>query len=113
MAIRITKKADSKSLPFQKFNSRRVVLSGENRRINVHTTTVFVEAHPTCDEGEDGVILAESDVATWNPLRSTLTDDDVASEHGLIAVLLHAQALALAVATILDASLTFLMSHKI
>ena len=64
-------------------------------------------------QGEDGVILAQSNSLAGMELRSALADDDVSRNHGLAAKRLHAEPLAYAVATVLYSSLTFLMSQKI
>ncbi len=81
-------------------------------RIDVHAAAITVKAHMPVHQGEDSVILAESDSLTWMELRSTLADDDVSRDHRLATKLFHAESLAYAVATVLYRSLTFLMSHK-
>src|SRR5690348_14563663 len=60
---------------------------------------------------EQGVILAEPDVAARVPLGAALAHDDVAGEHSLTAELLHAEALALAVAAVAGRAACFLMCH--
>ena len=47
---------------------------------NVDATAITVEVDVTVCEGEEGVILAHSDVLTRMPLCATLTDDDVTSD---------------------------------
>jgi len=58
------------------------------------------------------VILAEADIAAGDPLRATLAEDDVACDDGFTAEFLDAEALALAVATVFDGTLSFFMGHK-
>lgn len=106
-----TKKADSlKSLPFEM--SEPTALRWKRGLIDVDAASVFVKTNTTRHQGEEGVVLAHADIATCHPLGSALADEDVACDDGLVAVFLHTKALALAVATVLNASLTFLMSHK-
>jgi len=71
-------------------------------RHHVHAATVLIECHLALDEREDGMISAEADVTTGDPLGATLTEDDVASDDVLTAELLHAETLAAAVASVLD-----------
>jgi len=80
-------------------------------RVNIYAAATLVEAHHPVHKGEDGVILAHTDVAPWNPLRAALADDDVSGDDGLAAEFFHAQALAATVATVFDTTLTFLVGH--
>lgn len=79
--------------------------------VDIHAATIFVEADGAVHEGENGVIFADADIATGDPLGAALTEDDVASDDGFAAEFFHAETLAVAIASIFDASLTFLMSH--
>lgn len=83
----------------------------DDNRINVHATTGAVEANGTVNEGEDGVVASETDVAARKILGATLTDDDVSGDNALGTEFLHAKTLADAVASVLDASLSFFMGH--
>lgn len=80
--------------------------------VDVHTTTIFVEADIAIHKGENGVIPAKADIATRGPFGAALADDDVASNDGLAAEFLDAETLALAVATVFDGTLSFFMGHK-
>jgi hypothetical protein len=58
------------------------------------------ESDAAIGKGEKGMILAHADIRAGMPFRAALTDDDVAGHDSLIAEALHAQALALGVATV-------------
>lgn len=88
----------------------RLVRSGD--RINVDAALLLVEANLTFYERVNRVITANSDVLAAVPLGTALANDDVARNHEFTAELLYAEALALTVASVLDGSLTFLVSHK-
>ena len=81
-------------------------------RLYVHTTAILVEKDSASHESEDGVVTAKTNVTAWNPLRTTLTEDDVAPDDGFAAEFLDAKTLALAVATVFDGTLSFFMGHK-
>jgi hypothetical protein len=81
-------------------------------RLDVHTTAILVEKDSASHESEDGVVTAKTDVTAWNPLRTTLAEDDVATDDGFAAEFLDAKTLALAVATVFDGTLSFFMGHK-
>jgi hypothetical protein len=48
------------------------------------------------------MVLANADVQTRSLLCAALADENIASEHVLTAIFLHTEALAVAVATVLD-----------
>ena len=52
-----------------------------------------------------------ADVRAGMPLGATLANDDVAGNHGFAAIFLHTTALAVAVAAVFDATLSFFVSH--
>ena len=64
-------------------------------------------------QGEDGVVTAHAHSLAGVPLGAALADDDVARDYFLAAEFFHAEALAAGVATVLDRTLTFLVSQKI
>ena len=66
----------------------------------------------TINEGKNGVIASKADIAAGMEFCAALAKDDVSRDDGLPAKLLYAEAFADAVASILDASLTFFVSHK-
>ena len=79
---------------------------------HVDAATTTIKLNPAIHEGEDGVIAAKADVPAGNELRSALADDDIAGDDDLSAEFLDAKTLALAVATVFDGSLSFLVGHK-
>jgi hypothetical protein len=82
-------------------------------RIDIHTTTVPIEAHNTVYQGEDGVIPTKPNILSRQKLSAALANNDISSNDLLATELLHAQAFADAVASVLDAALTFLMCHTL
>jgi len=80
-------------------------------RVDVHAASCTVKADPAIDQGEDRVITPETDIASGNELGAALADDDVSGNDRLVAEFLHAETLADAVASVLDASLSFFMGH--
>ena len=67
---------------------------------DVDATTFTVEVNISFDQRKQSVILAHSDVATWVPLRSNLTDQDIAREDFLSTELLYATSLCVGVTTV-------------
>ena len=63
------------------------------------------------NERKNRVVTAEADVSAWNKFRSALANDDVASDHGLAAEFFYAEPFTYTIASILDAALTFFVSH--
>ena len=85
--------------------------SGDWGRDDVDAAAFAVEEHFAIDESEEGVVLAATDAEARMHLRSTLADDDVASDDRLAAELFHAEALAAGIATVFDGALSFFMGH--
>jgi hypothetical protein len=67
---------------------------------NVDATTFTVEVNIAFDQRKQSVILAHSDVATWVPLGSNLTDQDIAREDFFSTELLYATSLCVGVTTV-------------
>ena len=61
---------------------------------HVHTATFAVESHFAIHKGEERVIAADADAEARMHLGAALTDDDVASNHGLTAEFFDAEAFA-------------------
>src|SRR5256885_6189662 len=59
-----------------------------------------IERHATSDLGEQGVVLADTDILAGMPLGTALARDNVAGETGLAAKHLHAEALTARVAPV-------------
>ena len=81
------------------------------KRIDVHAASGAIEAHLAVDQRENRVVAAEPDVFSRQKFRAALADDDVAGDDRFAAKFFHAQPFADAVAAILDAALSFFMSH--
>ena len=71
------------------------------------------ERNPSGDGGKDGVVLAHPDVSPGVELGAALADDDVASDDGFAAELLHAAILRVGVATVPRAALSLFVSHSV
>ncbi len=80
-------------------------------RIDVHPATRAIEANAAVNQRENRVIAAEADVFARQKLGAALADDDVAGDDQFAAKFLHAEPLADAVAAVLNAALSFFMSH--
>src|SRR5512140_1020730 len=72
---------------------------------------LVLELHDAVDERVDREIGSEADVAARMPLRSALTDDDVAGDDFLSAELLDATVLRIAVATVSGRAYALFMCH--
>src|SRR5690606_41808960 len=73
-------------------------------------TTLF--RSDTVLEREQGVVLADADVVAGVVLGAALADDDVAGEHELAAVALHAEAFRFRVAAVARATTGFFVCHE-
>ena len=82
-------------------------------RFDIYTTTVPIEAYNTVYEGEDGVIPTKPNILSRQKFCAALANNDVSGNDLLATELLHAQAFADAVASVLNAALTFLMCHTL
>src|SRR5215813_9146200 len=71
-----------------------------------------VELNATVDLGEKRVVLADTHIVARVPLGAALTHDNIARETRLAAEQLHAEALAVGVATVARRSAGFLVGHK-
>src|SRR5262249_27123139 len=85
---------------------------GCRNRVHVDAASAAIKAHRAVHEREDRVVATEADIPARLELRPALADEDVAGDDALAAEFFHAEPLADAVAAVLDASLTFLVSHK-
>src|ERR1700741_1654868 len=94
-----------------KNESGKTLLRGE--RVDVHPAPRAIEANIAVDEREDSVIASEPDILAREKLRSTLPNNDVPRDHRFAAKFFHAQPFADAVPAVLDAALSFFVSHEI
>src|SRR5581483_1492690 len=88
---------------------RKLVCAGD--RIDVHAATLAIETHGAVHERENCVIAPQANVFTRQKFRAALADDDVSGDDSLAAEFFYAESFADAVASILDAALTFFMCH--
>lgn len=89
------------------------LVGGLGFRSYIDTAAFTVEEYAAVHQGENGVVTAHAHALAGVPLGAALADDDVARDYFLAAEFFHAEALAAGVATVLDRTLTFLVSHKI
>lgn len=87
------------------------LLRGDGGRIDIDAASLLVETHFAFNKGVDRVITPDPDIFAGVPLGAALAKDDVAGNDLLAAEFLHATALALAIATVLYATLSFFVGH--
>jgi hypothetical protein len=80
-------------------------------RIDVDPSPAAIEADVAVDQSENCVIAAEADIFTRQKFRAALADNDVAGHDQLAAESFYTEPFANAVAAILNAALSFFMSH--
>ena len=81
--------------------------------LNIHPMPVPIEADLSIGEGEKRPIPTGADILAGNELGAALPDQDTARGDKLPAIPFDPQSLAYTVASVSDASLTFLVCHKI
>jgi hypothetical protein len=81
--------------------------------IDIDPTPSAIEANIAIDQRENGVIAAEADVLAWQKLGSALAHNDIAGDDQFATVFFYAETLANAVAAVLNAALSFFMSHDL
>src|ERR1700736_386846 len=82
-------------------------------RIDVDPSSTAIEADVAVDQSENRVIAAEPDIFTRQKFRAALANDDVAGHDQLAAESFYTETFANAVAAILNAALSFFMSHDL
>jgi len=80
-------------------------------RIDVHAAAASIESDVSVYQRENGVIAAETDISSGKKLRPALAHDDIASQNHLAAKSFYAEPFADAVAAVLNAALSFFVSH--
>lgn len=70
------------------------------------------EADVAFDQGEEGVVFADTNVLTRMELSSTLTHEDIAGQNDFATELLHAKSLGMRLATVFGTTYAFLVSHS-
>src|SRR5262249_5398266 len=91
-------------------------LFGGRRRLRHHGDGGWaarrgVERDRALDEGEDGVVAAQSDIVARMELGAALAHDDVAGHDDLAAEALDAEAASLGIAAVARGAAGFLMRH--
>ena len=69
------------------------------------------ELHDAVDFGEEGVVLAESDVESWTEAATALPHEDRPARDEVTVEALDTQPLRIGIAAVAGAALTFFMSH--
>jgi len=82
-------------------------------RIDIDSSSTPIEANVAVDQRENGVIAAEANVLTRQKFRAALANNDVASHDQLAAESFYTEPLANAVAAVLNAALSFFVSHDL
>ena len=85
------------------------ILTGEGN--DVDSSSFAVELHISFDQGEQGKILALSNIRTRMELVSNLSDEDVASQNVLATEFLYTASLCIRVTTVAAGPLSLLMCH--
>ena len=87
------------------------LVPGHNR-INVYPSSGPIEAHASINQRKNRVIAAQPDILSRQKFCPALTHDDIAGNDPFAAEFFNAQPLADAVAAILNAALSFFVSHR-
>lgn len=82
-------------------------------REDVHAAFCGIPFDAAIAQGEKGVVVADSDIVAGMEARSALADQNGSRGDGLAVIPLDAETLAVAVASVLTGSLTFLMCHDL
>jgi hypothetical protein len=81
--------------------------------IDIDPASGTIKADIAIDQRKNGVIAAEADILAWQKLGSALAHNDVAGDDQFAAVSFYAETFANAVAAVLNAALSFFMSHDL
>jgi len=82
-------------------------------RIDVDPSSAAIEADATIDQRENCVIASEADVFARQKFRAALANDDIAGHDRFAAESFYTETFADAVAAVLNAALSFFMSHDL
>src|SRR5437870_7183982 len=80
-------------------------------RVDIHSATSVIEADVPIDQRKNCIIAAQPNILSRQEFSAALTHDDVAGHNQLASKFFYAQTFADAVAAVLDAALSFFMSH--
>jgi hypothetical protein len=81
--------------------------------IDIDSSSAAIEADAAVDQRENRIIATEAYILTRQKFRAALADDDVAGHDGLAAESFYTEPFADAVAAVLNAALSFFMSHDL
>lgn len=82
-------------------------------KLDVYTSSGAVEFHLAISQGKNRIVASEPDVAAGLEFGAALANNNIARDHRFAAEFLNTETLALAVASVLDASLSFFMGHDV
>ncbi len=82
-------------------------------RIDIDPPSGAIESHVAVNQREDCVIAAKANVLARQKFRAALANNDVAGHDQLAAESFYTETLANAVATILNAALSFFVCHNL
>jgi hypothetical protein len=82
-----------------------------DRWINVHSPTRPIEPHIAVNQSKNCVIATQAHIFAGQKLRAALTKDNISGDNHFAAEFFDAQPLADTIATVLDAALSFFVSH--
>src|SRR6266446_10926822 len=82
-------------------------------RIDIDPPSGAIESHVPVNQREDCVIAAKANVLARQKFRAALANNDVAGHYQLAAESFYAETFADAVAAVLNAALSFFMSHDL
>ena len=80
---------------------------------DIYAASFAVEIDTAVNQGENRMIASQAHVLSGVPLGSALPDNYIAGNDSLSSKLFNSQSLAAGVASVLDRSLSFLVSHGI
>ena len=80
---------------------------------DVHAAAVLIELHLAVDQGEESPIASGADVLASDELGAALANDNAAGGDMFPAEGFHTEPLAITIATVSAAALTFFMSHNL
>jgi len=80
-------------------------------RVDIDASSAAIEPDVAVDQSENRVITAEADVFSRQEFCAALADNDIAGKNHLAAKSLYAETFADAVAAVLNAALSFFVSH--
>jgi hypothetical protein len=81
-------------------------------RFDIYAPAIAIEFHVPVNKGKNGIVASETDISSRQKLGAALAKNNVAGDNGFSTEPFHTESFTRAVAPILDAALSLLMSHK-